>query len=102
MNKDTTALLVMDMQVSIVGMMPNGADAIISKVAKAIATARNKGIPVIYVVVGFRQGLPEVSTSNRGFSAFKERLATVNMDDFMKIHPAVAPIGGEITVDGFS
>jgi nicotinamidase-related amidase len=55
-----SALLVMDMQVGILGMSPEG-KAIIGSVAKAIANARSNNIPVIYVVVGFRPGAPEVS-----------------------------------------
>ena len=96
-NTKNTALLVMDMQASILGMAPNG-PAIIGNVAKAIAHARSKKIPVIYVVVGFRQGGPEVSMNNKGFSANKERFATVNMQEFMQVHPDVAPLPGEITV----
>ncbi len=96
-NKQNTALLVMDMQAAILGMAPNGT-AIIGTVAKAIASARSRKIPVIYVVVGFRQGGPEVSMNNKGFSANKERYANMNMEEFMKVHPDVAPQPGEIIV----
>jgi nicotinamidase-related amidase len=97
MDYKNTALLVMDMQTSIVGMLP--AKAIIKgNVAKAIAYARNNSIPVIYVVVGFRQGLPEVSSNNKGFSASKERLANADMDEWTKIDDAVAPQANDIIV----
>ena len=96
-SNSNTALLVMDVQAGIVGMLPDS-KAILDSVAKAIAHARAKKIPVIYVVVGFRQGGPEISMNNKGFSAFKERLAGMNMDDFMKVHPDVAPAAGEVTV----
>lgn len=92
-----TALLVLDMQVGILGMLPAAA-TVISKVAKAIANARNKKIPVIYVTLGFRPGLPEISMNNKGFSAGKERFAHVNMDEFTKVHPDIAPLAGEVTV----
>ena len=92
-----TALLVMDMQAGIVAMLPD-ATVVIANVAKAIAHARDKHIPVIYVTVGFRQGAPEVSRNNKGFSASKERFAHVNMDDFMKVHPELAPQASEVTV----
>src|SRR5580698_7388605 len=95
--KSNTALLVMDVQAGIVGMLPDG-QSLLASTAKAIAHARAKKIPVIYVVVGFRQGAPEISMNNKGFSAFKERLADVNMDEFMKVHPDVAPAAGEVTV----
>jgi len=96
-NTKNTALLVMDVQVGIVGMLPDGA-ALVDSVAKAIAHARSKSIPVIYVVVGFRQGSPEISMNNKGFAASKERFANVNMDEFMTVHPGVAPQAGELTV----
>lgn len=92
-----TALLVMDMQSSILGSLPDST-TIVASVSKAIAHARDKKIPVIYVVVGFRQGAPEVSANNKGFSAAKERFANANMDDFLKIHPELTPQAGELTV----
>jgi len=92
-----TALLVMDMQVGIIGMLP-GAEALLVKAAKAIATARERNIPVIYVVVSFRQGAPEISMNNKSFSATKERVANVDMVQFMTVHPAIAPAEGEVTV----
>lgn len=92
-----TALLVMDMQVGILPMLPNVND-IKEKVAKAIATARNKKTPVIFVVVGFRKGAPEASLNNKSFGAGKERFAKLDMDEFMKVHPDLAPLADEITV----
>lgn len=93
-----TALLVMDMQVGIVAMLPS-ATAILEKVAQAIATARENNTPVIYVVVGFRNGAPEVSeTSSKSFAAGKSRFAAMNMDEFMAVHPNLAPASGELTV----
>jgi nicotinamidase-related amidase len=96
-NTQNTALLVMDMQTGILGMLPE-ANSLLGNVAKAIAKAREKKIPVIYVTVGFRQGSPEINMNNKGFAASKERFATVNMDDFMKVHPDLAPQAGELTV----
>jgi nicotinamidase-related amidase len=92
-----SALLVMDMQVGIVAMLP-AAEALIGKVAKAIAHARENNIPVIYIVVGFRQGAPEVSMNNKSFAAGKERFAKMDMAEFMKVHPDLAPQDGDVTV----
>jgi nicotinamidase-related amidase len=92
-----TALLVMDMQVAIIGMLSD-ASGIISNVAKAIANARDKNIPIIYVVVGFRQGTPEISMNNKGFAASKQRFSGVPTEEFIKIHPEVAPKANEVTV----
>ncbi|WCT14494.1 cysteine hydrolase family protein [Mucilaginibacter jinjuensis] len=93
-----TALLVMDMQEGIVAMLP-AASTILSNAAKAIAAARSNNIPVIYVVVGFRNGVPEVSeTSTKSFAAGKAHFASLNMDDFMRVHAELTPADGEVTV----
>ena len=52
-NTQNTALLIMDMQTAMVGMVPNS-QQLVAKVGGAIKKARAAGIPVIYVVVGFR------------------------------------------------
>ncbi|HEY0299046.1 MAG TPA: isochorismatase family cysteine hydrolase [Arachidicoccus sp.] len=92
-----TALLVMDMQSSIVAMLADST-SILSNVTKAIAKARGHGIPVIYVVVGFRQGQPEISSNNKGFAAAKERMANADMNEWIKIHPGVAPQQNDIVI----
>lgn len=92
-----SALLVMDMQDGIIAMLP-GATTILDNVAKAIETARARNIPVIYVVVGFRQGAPEISPNNKGFSASKEKFADMDMATFMKVHPDLEPKEGDVTV----
>lgn len=96
-NKNNTALLVMDMQTAMLGGLP-GSAAVIGQVAKAIADARSKSVPVIYVVVGFRSGAPEVSANNKGFSTSRAMFANVSTEDFTAIHPNVAPTGSECVV----
>ena len=95
--EQNTALLVMDMQVGIVAMLPDAA-TILGNVATAIAKARDKNIPVIYVTVGFRQGTPEISMNNKSFAGGRERFANINMDEFTKVHPDLAPMANEVTV----
>ncbi|HEY4286391.1 MAG TPA: isochorismatase family cysteine hydrolase [Puia sp.] len=97
MSQQNTALFVMDMQSAILGMLPDP-QPFVARVAKAIASAREKKIPVIYVVVGFRQGTPEISPNNRLFAQSKERFDSMNMADFLTIHPDLAPQAGEVTV----
>ena len=94
---NNTALLVMDMQAVMLPMLPNSAD-VISNVVNAIAHARSKGIPVIYVVVGFRPGAPEISTNNKGFMASKQMLSGVDTATFTAIHPDLAPKEHECVV----
>jgi nicotinamidase-related amidase len=94
---ENTALLIMDMQSAIVAMLPDALSPLSSAV-KAIAYARANNIPVIYVVVGFRQGTPEISVNNKGFAASKDRFLNADMNEFVKIHRAVAPQEGDIIV----
>jgi nicotinamidase-related amidase len=91
------ALLVMDMQSALLGNLPDSA-TLIRKVAGAITKARDKNIPVIYITVGFRSGLPEINMNNKAFAASKGRFAGIGTDEFMKIDPVLAPATDEITV----
>ncbi len=91
------ALLVMDLEMGILNTFPD-AESYVSKVATAIDHAREKNIPVIYVCVGFRQTKPEISMNNKSFSAMKDNIANVNMEEFMKIHPAVEPLENDVIV----
>jgi nicotinamidase-related amidase len=87
----------MDMQAGIVRMLAD-TSTLLPRVAKAIAHARDHKIPVIYIVVGFRPGLPEVNVNNKTFAASRERYASIDMAEFMAVHPSLAPQTGEITV----
>ena len=94
-----TALLVMDMQAAILGRIPDPA-TLLTNVNKAIAAARSRQLPVIYVVVGFREGGPELSLNNKAFTAMggRERWTVAHIAEWMKIHPDVAPRAGDIIV----
>ena len=98
-NTQDSVLLVMDMQSSIVSRIPDS-EAILSQVTKAIVNARAKKVPVIYVVVGFRAGIPEISMNNKGFSALgdKNNWTAQAVEEWAKIHPDVAPLADEVIV----
>lgn len=89
----------MDMQSAILGMLPD-ATAYIARVAGAIAKAREQQMPVIYVVVGFRAGTPEISPNNKGFSAIggKEKWTAAYAEQWLQIHAGVAPQQDDIVV----
>jgi nicotinamidase-related amidase len=94
-----TALLVMDYQAEIVAMLGDKAAGPLERTAGLVAAARRVGIRVIYVVVGFRPGYPEVSPRNQAFAAL------VQSGRFRgggppgaDISPAVAPADGEVVV----
>lgn len=95
--KNNTALLVMDMQMGIVSRYPDAAK-LAGKIAGGISHARKNGIPVIYVVVGFRKGMPEISADNKSFSMIKSSMANVDMNEWMKVLPNIAPQNDEITI----
>jgi nicotinamidase-related amidase len=95
-DRRTSALLVMDFQSLIVDNYAAGAEALLDRTAKLIAAARTAGMRVIYVVVGFRPGYPEVSDRNATFNGLKASGAFAAGDENAKIHPAVAPLAEEI------
>jgi len=96
-NTQNTALLVMDMQTAILGMLPT-AENLVANIEKAISKARANAIPVIYVVVGFRAGAPEVSLNNKGFAGAKERFGKINTEAFMTVAADIAPRDGDVTI----
>ncbi len=96
-NTQNTALLVMDMQAPILKMVPTES-SLITNVAKAIEKAREAGLPVIYVTVGFRVGAPEASPNNKMFAGVKERFGNLEPTEFMKIEPPLTPQEGDVHV----
>ncbi|HEU5332638.1 MAG TPA: isochorismatase family cysteine hydrolase [Actinocrinis sp.] len=91
-----SALLVMDVQQIIVDRFD--AAAYLPRVREAIDAARGAGMPVVYVMVGFRDGYPEVSPRNKSFGALKERGGFAHSDDAARIHPDVAPEPDDVVV----
>ncbi len=93
-----TALLVMDMQSAVLAMMAADASILKQNITKAIAHARKQEIPVLYVVVGFRSGGPEINPANKSFAAFKERIGSKSPAEWMRIDDSVAPLPGDIII----
>ncbi|KAL1886693.1 hypothetical protein Plec18167_000627 [Paecilomyces lecythidis] len=77
-------LLVLDLQQGIISRIP-ASSGFLAQTAKTINAAREKSIPVIYVTVNFRPGYPEVSSSNKMFSA----TVAAAGDAFVEGKPAV-------------
>ncbi|MEU1624551.1 isochorismatase family cysteine hydrolase [Streptomyces sp. NPDC020096] len=92
-----SALLVMDVQRGIVDRVPDGS-GYLPRLRTAIDAARAADVPVIYVVIGFRAGHPEVSARNKGFSAITHTGGFAEGDPDAGIHPDVAPRPGDIVV----
>ena len=89
MKSNTTALLVMDMQMGILGRLPQQGAEIIKKTTDAIKAARERNILVIFVRVGFQKGLPEINAANKSFYSIKEQLKGTDFEAFMQISPAL-------------
>ena len=92
-----TALLVMDVQRRIINRFED-AKEYLGRVGRAIEAARGSGVPVIYVVVGFRPGHPEISPRNRTFSALAGAGGFGADDESAQIHPDVSPQAEEVIV----
>src|SRR5439155_9355662 len=71
-DKSHTAVLIMDYQNDIVTGMVAHHPALLDRAAAVLSGARLAGLPVIYVIVGFRPGYPEISDRNRLFRSLKE------------------------------
>src|SRR5260370_5686789 len=92
------ALLVMDVQVGIVTRYEQMGD-FLTPISAAITTARAATIPVIYVIVAFRPGYPEMSPRNKAFSAIKQQQSSLSATmTTTEIHPAIAPQPTDIVV----
>jgi tRNA (adenine37-N6)-methyltransferase len=94
---DSTVLLVMDVQAGIVARFGDPA-GYLERLAAAIGAARQAGVPVIYVTVGFRDGYPEVSGRNKTFAAIAGSGGMTSSDPAAVVHPAVAPRPGDPVV----
>jgi nicotinamidase-related amidase len=92
------ALLVMDLQNAIVERL--GDETVLDRAAAAVAAARGAGVPVVFVRVAFRPGLPEVSERNKTFAAIRASGRTDAFADAeaTAIHPRVAPTPDEVVV----
>jgi nicotinamidase-related amidase len=91
--KDNTALLVMDVQPGIIERVANQ-EGYLTKIEQAIGHAHKQNMPVIYVVVGFRPGFPEISSQNKSFSSTKDS----NRQGMINPAPALKPDGDDIVV----
>jgi nicotinamidase-related amidase len=90
-----TALLVMDVQRRIVSHVQD--TRFLPRLAHAADAARDGGIPVIHVVLGFRAGHPESNHRNKTFGALPPDTFTGDDPD-AAIHPDLAPRPGEAVV----
>jgi nicotinamidase-related amidase len=91
---EKTALLVMDVQPNIVERIKDK-EQYLKNVQAVVVAAHKRRVPVIYVVVGFRPGLPEISERNKSFSSIRKSDLSGGMVDPA---PAIAPTQADVVV----
>jgi nicotinamidase-related amidase len=95
-----TALVAMDCQAGIVSIYAKPPDEFVERASVVLRAARKAGMPVVHVQVGFRPGLPEVSSRNKLFAAIKS--SSQHQQLFQgaagAIHPALGPESDDIVV----
>jgi nicotinamidase-related amidase len=94
----TSALLIMDYQSAIVDMFPSANEGALAQAAKALEGARKAGLRVIHVVIGFREGFPEVSPNNKSFHTLRSSGRFAQGSPGVQIHPSLAPKPGDLFV----
>ena len=94
----TAALLVMDFQIAAVEMIASATDAFLARTAEVVEAARNAGMRIIYVVVSFRAGYPELSPKNKSFAPVRESGRFIEGSRATQVHAAVAPKPGDAVV----
>ncbi|MGA7045674.1 MAG: isochorismatase family cysteine hydrolase, partial [Candidatus Sulfotelmatobacter sp.] len=96
-----TAVLSMDCQTGIVSIYTkDDKDAFLTRAASVLNHARAAGMTVIHVQVGFRPGLPEVSSRNVLFGAIKSSAQHQKLfqEPLGAIPAVIAPKEGEIVI----
>jgi nicotinamidase-related amidase len=93
LDRQHTALLIMDYQNAPVPRVAEKYPDLLDKTA-----ARAAGLTIIYIVVSFREGYPEVSSRNRSFSPIRESGRLLAGSLGTEIHAQVAPRSGEVVV----
>jgi nicotinamidase-related amidase len=96
-----TAVLGMDCQAGIVPIYTReGKEAFLDRVARVLNHARATGMTIIHVQVGFRPGLPEISTRNALFGAIKssEQHQQLFREPHGRIPDTIAPQDNEIVI----
>jgi nicotinamidase-related amidase len=91
----------MDCQAGIVSIYTREAkDAFLVRVAGVLNHARATGMTVIHIQVGFRPGLPEISSRNALFGAIKssEQHQRLFREPLGAIPDAIAPQGNDIVI----
>jgi nicotinamidase-related amidase len=94
----SSALLLMDFQRMVVDSYATDSEALLARVKRLAMVARKSGAMVIYVVVGFQPGYPEISARNPIFSSLKANGLLGVGHPSAEIHPQLTPQPGDAVV----
>lgn len=98
LDSKTSALLVMDYQAAIVEGFAQDKEALLGRTASLIEAARSAGMKILYIVVSFRPGYPELPPRHPTFAAVRESGRFVEGAPGTEVHPSVAPRPGEVVI----
>lgn len=93
-----TAILIMDYQNGIVANYAQNNPGLLDRAAAILMAGRQAHLPIIYIVVRFRAGYPEVSGRSGTFSAIRTSGRMLEGNPDSEVHPHVAPQPGDIVV----
>jgi nicotinamidase-related amidase len=95
-----TALVAMDCQTGIVSIYARPPEEFVERASSVLRAARKAGMLVVQVQVGFRPGLPEVSSRNKLLAPFKasSQHQMLFQGAAGAIHPALGPEPEDIVV----
>ena len=96
-DRDRAAVLIMDYQNDVVLRFAEADDSLLQRAARVLSAARAAGVPVIYVVIHFRPGYPEVPASGV-FNRVRQSGMLQEGTEGAAIHEAVAPQPGDLIV----
>lgn len=95
-----TAIVAMDCQTAIVSIYAKPQEEFLARASSVLGAARAAGMTVIFIQVGFRPGLPEVSSRNKLFAAIQTSAQHQSLfqGSAGMIHPALGPEPSDILV----
>jgi nicotinamidase-related amidase len=98
LDRSRSAVLVMDYQASILGMLGDAAAPVVEHAAAVVSAARAASIPVMYVVIGFRPGYPEVNPQNPSFAPVVQSGRFVTETPGSDVHAALKPLATDVVI----
>ena len=99
LEKGRTALLIADFYEAMMTSIPHAVERdVVGRTVSLQQAAREAGVMVCYCATVFRPGYPEIGARNKTFGQRKASGQPAVFDPAAVIHPAVAPIEGEVVV----